>query len=449
MGHGILSPPVHHPYRDKHVWQWLTLCAMGVVALALGVVGFLRTAALHGSEMSPLDALYQSMQLFVLHYDFQSPPEIWQLNAARFLAPMVVSFTTIKAFLTVAFGHHLTIRHQWKHNHVVVCGLGRKGLQLARNYHDQHNWVVVIERDEENPALRQCEDLGIPYWIGDAGDPAVLKKARVQCARLLVAVTGDDGKNIEIALRARELCSGIRSAAHGRLDCFVHVVDPQMRRLLQDNKIFPQADNKFSASMFDFYAECATRLFQAHPLTGQRQIEPDSPTAVRLIVIAFGQMGESVAVRAAGIAKFANGKKLHVTIIDPLAGELAPSFKLRYPDFEKQCDAEIIPAVFESQRVAERIKQILAEPETVVTFAVCCDEDSRSLTVALELKAMLNGREATILNRMASNNGLATLLQGNDNSSSPRQPSGTINRVAGICPFGMLETLATPGEEST
>jgi galactitol-specific phosphotransferase system IIB component len=110
---------------------------------------------------------------------------------------------------------------------------------------------------------------------------------------------------------------------------------------------------------------------------------------------------------------------------------------------------EFIEARFESTQVAERLEEILNEHDSRLTFAVCCDEDSSSLTVALELKAMLKerGRQATIVNRMASNGGLTALIcdKKSQPTSDPPQEGPTF--VEGICPFGMLETLSMPGEK--
>jgi Trk K+ transport system NAD-binding subunit len=39
---------------------------------------------------------------------------------------------------------------------VVVCGLGRKGRQPARDFHEHGDWVVVIERDEGNDGIGTC-----------------------------------------------------------------------------------------------------------------------------------------------------------------------------------------------------------------------------------------------------------------------------------------------------
>ena len=121
------------------------------------------------------------------------------------------------------------------------------------------------------------------------------------------------------------------------------------------------------------------------------------------------------------------------------------AFQRRYPDFQRTCDVEFIEAAFESPQVAARIEQLRSEPDSRLTFAVCCDEDCRSLITALELKAMLHDREAIILARMSARSGLAALLCGNEPGTSPPADCAPASGVEGIHPFGMLETLSTPG----
>ena len=211
-------------------WQWPIICGSGLLVIILGTIGFMQLPAENASPIGFLDALYDSLKLFHMHFDHSDRPLPWELQAARFLAPLVVLSVLFKAFVTVVRGHRRILLHQTKHGHVVICGLGRKGLQLAKDFHQQGRWVVVIERDANNEFLHECEDEGILYWIGDAGHQSLLQKARVHCAELLIAITGDDGKNVEVAMRATKSCRQQSGENQSPLRCFMHIVDPQLRK---------------------------------------------------------------------------------------------------------------------------------------------------------------------------------------------------------------------------
>ena len=103
---------------------------LGVIALVLGLTGFVRLADAAGRADPAHRFLYLSIQLFVLQSGAVLPPLPWELEVARFLAPAVAGYTAISA-LAVLFREQLqrlrTLRLQ---DHVVVCGLGRKGALL-------------------------------------------------------------------------------------------------------------------------------------------------------------------------------------------------------------------------------------------------------------------------------------------------------------------------------
>jgi hypothetical protein len=80
-------------------------------------------------------------------------PKPWPLEIARFLAPAVTSYTVVLAVLRV-----MGLRWQlWRlRGHVVVCGLGHKGVYLAKRHLREGKRVVIIEADEDNDWIAAC-----------------------------------------------------------------------------------------------------------------------------------------------------------------------------------------------------------------------------------------------------------------------------------------------------
>ena len=433
-----------HQHHAEIGWQWPIICGSGLLVILLGTVGFIRLPAENANPIGFLDALYDSLKLFHMHFDRGDRPLPWELQVARFLAPLVVLSVLFKAFVTVVRGHRRILLHRTKQGHVVICGLGRKGLQLAMNFHQQGRWVVVIEKDANNEFLHECEDEGILYWIGDAGHQSLLQKARGHCAELLIAITGDDGKNVEVAMRAAELCRQRSGEDKSPLRCFMHIVDPQLRKLFREHPVFSGKSDRFEVTMFDFYENCALALFQEHALDGESGIRPGANTSARLVIVGFGQMGESVLLQAARIGHFAGSKKLRAIIIDPQSARLKQNFYRRYPNVDKTCEAQFFNFEFDSAEIVEKVAQWRAEQSTVLTFAVCCDDDTRSMTMALALKSQLKERPATILVRMSSTSGLTSLLSNAAGGGGENQPLAGEHWLDHIHPFGMLEALCTP-----
>jgi voltage-gated potassium channel len=88
-------------------------------------------------------------------------------------------------------------------NHLVVCGYGRMGKLVCRDFSAQGVPFVVIDRDEE-----VLQDFAVPHGVamhGDATSDEVLKAAGVERARALVTVAPSDADNLYITLSARLL----------------------------------------------------------------------------------------------------------------------------------------------------------------------------------------------------------------------------------------------------
>jgi voltage-gated potassium channel len=93
------------------------------------------------------------------------------------------------------------------HNHSIVCGFGRIGEQIAREFRKSGQSVVIIDSDPVR--IEQLEGEGWLTVVGDAGDDQPLIDANIESASRLVAATGFDATNLMISLSARSLNPGI------------------------------------------------------------------------------------------------------------------------------------------------------------------------------------------------------------------------------------------------
>ena len=88
-------------------------------------------------------------------------------------------------------------------NHYILCGYGRIGSFIARQFALEDVPFVVIEKDTDR--IKLAEEDGFPYVGGDASDDDVLINAGVEKAKCLVAATGSDADNLYITLSTRSL----------------------------------------------------------------------------------------------------------------------------------------------------------------------------------------------------------------------------------------------------
>jgi voltage-gated potassium channel len=89
------------------------------------------------------------------------------------------------------------------HHHMIVCGYGRMGRLVCREFSKHKLPFVIIDRNE--PLLKAFD---LPYGVvlpGDATSDEILKQAGVERARALITVAASDADNLYITMSARLL----------------------------------------------------------------------------------------------------------------------------------------------------------------------------------------------------------------------------------------------------
>jgi voltage-gated potassium channel len=99
--------------------------------------------------------------------------------------------------------------------HVIVCGFGRVGRNLAQYVSGADQEIVVIEKD---PARAADAEKAAPVVRGDATSDEVLKEAGIERARVLVTALNTDADNLFVTLTARSLCSDLFIVARARAE---------------------------------------------------------------------------------------------------------------------------------------------------------------------------------------------------------------------------------------
>jgi voltage-gated potassium channel len=88
-------------------------------------------------------------------------------------------------------------------DHYIVCGYGRIGGYICREFEGEGLPFVVIERDEQ--VIQGMEEEGVIYVRGDATDEKTLIDAGVERAKALITAVASDAENLYITLTARGL----------------------------------------------------------------------------------------------------------------------------------------------------------------------------------------------------------------------------------------------------
>jgi voltage-gated potassium channel len=87
--------------------------------------------------------------------------------------------------------------------HYILCGYGRVGRQVAREFAADDVPFVIVEHEQD--VLEECLAEGYLALLGEASDDEVLEKAGILRAGGLIAAVDSDAANVFVVLSARKL----------------------------------------------------------------------------------------------------------------------------------------------------------------------------------------------------------------------------------------------------
>jgi voltage-gated potassium channel len=198
----------------------VALIAFAVV-MAAGTVGYKH---LGGAETGWTDALYMTF-LMVATIGYGAGVEIWHRPDAQIftmtiafsgIAVMTYFFSSVTAIVLASdFDKSMRRRRMDKmmkklRGHYIVCGFGRVGRNVSQELDATGRHYIAIDEKLEQLEAQAEKRPGLLFIHGDAVDDDVLVEANIIDAHGVFAVTGDDSRNLMIALTAKQLAPGVR-----------------------------------------------------------------------------------------------------------------------------------------------------------------------------------------------------------------------------------------------
>lgn len=398
----------------RNLWSdysWFIILFLGAASLILGYIGFWKNGLALEAGRTFLDNLYLTLGLISLNTGVVPPPVNWELQVARFAVPAVTAYTAFLAFTTIFIQQTERVRLWFLQDHIIICGLGRKGFRLANQFLAGGSRVVVIEIDDDNEWIANIRSAGAVVIQGDAADPELLKKTRINRASCLIGVTGDDGNNAEIAVNAEWLS---RDRKEGCLNCIIHIFDDQLWRLLREKELNLGDNAHFRLELFNIFDRGAHRMIQDYsPWAG---LDPEK--APRILVIGLGKMGQRVIIETARgwqLDQDENPKKIKINLVDIEAEKKLGMLLNQHPRLENlvlfnPLDIDILSGDF------DRLSELVLEgaDQQLEACYVCLDDETFSLQTGLRLNHQLRKFQVPIVMRMAESGGLALLIEGRE-----------------------------------
>jgi Trk K+ transport system NAD-binding subunit len=424
-----MSQNSHDPTNSPR-WQWWLALVAGALTLVCGSVGVWQYDEKNAPGVSHgFNPIYHALQMLILHTPlFEKGMNGW-IEAGRWFGALTLLITST-ALLWKRLRHEFNLIRltRWSGHHV-VCGLGQKGFEIIQclKRDNPGALVVVIDPQPDFYLAEKCGKLGVCVIRADATQSEVLAQTRVAHAGEVIVITPTDEINVRIANQVQAQLTGQKGKA---TQIHVHLSDIHLREALQQaDETHRQKKLAGALHFFDVFDNEARRVLLALPLDGSG-IRGDDRRSVHVVILGFGRMGRSVALRAAKMGHFANGSSVRISIIDRHADEQRDRLLFRYPIFKQKTVCELVFNKAEAESITARdlIEKWAGEKDTLLHVFVCLDDDTRAVEVALRLKCVLQNRaDCHLLSRIHSHTSLATIFESASAAGMP------------IIPFGMVD----------
>jgi voltage-gated potassium channel Kch len=412
----------------RRVWRrhrWQVTVAAAAAGIVLGFIG----VGQNDPAASIIDRVYGTLQLFFLAYAPVPGHGISvALQLGRFLAPVAVAYVGLQAVaaLFVQQASELRIRALFR-RHLVICGLGRAGLDFAIAFAADGTKVVAVDVEPSARAIDECKERAIPLLIGDASDRALLVKAGVGRARAVVVTCGDDNVNGDVALTLR----ASSRARPSPLQCFVHIGDDRLCASLEEAMLLSSDTASTRVEFFNVHRSGPQALLNAYarPTAGGR--------APHLLIVGAGEVGTNLAVEAARRShhgRAPGSPSMQVTLLSPDAEARVAALRIRYPALEAGCRVlAVVGDPADPDRPSFEATGRHNPIEGVTAAFVCTDDDSMALRAALQLRKQLTADVPIVVCTTRRASSVTELLDAAGSNLAPNVHS-----------FAILEQVCTP-----
>ena len=385
------SRALYRTWRVLHTHSFGLLGLLAAATFGLGCYGFLLAFANQHVPYRPLDIAYDALQLFTVEFGPGSALQVDNvyLEFARFFAPLLTFVSVISLVMVHYLNRYLLAVYLrfLARDHVVVCGLGQLGPEVAERLTGEDRAVIVIEPDRDHPGVEACRSAGA-YVLRAEGDAAsVLRHVAIDRASDLFILSKDDAKNLDIAETARTVCNETRTRREP-LHCYCHLGDAQLCANVRGKALLAAAHSTVFLEPFNIHQIAGyCMMHEAGPLEVAAG-GPASPSpGPHVLIVGAGRMGEALLVRLARAwreTRPASGQRLRITLVDRRPNRPAEIVS-KYIRLERYAEVSAIPLEIGNADALLQNVEVLRALRTASHLYYCIDDPSLGLAIALAL----------------------------------------------------------------
>jgi len=387
------------------------LIVLFFLSLITGFLGFQRYFIQQGESFTWVRSLYCSLQLFAFEGGDLRGHIPWELQLARFVAPLTAVMAFIVTLMEIFKDRFNLMKISRMKNHVVIIGFGTKGKNILEENLLRKEKILVIENNPLNPNLASVKSSGVRLLIGDPTSENILIKAGIIKSKSVYLLTGDDTHQVNACLLIYKLIIDSNRDENNALNCIMHLQQKEFLNTMRTHQIVRDVHDGLSLTIFNVHENSARELYEENP-PDRSGINLESHKFVQIIIFGFGKTGEALALQTGLTGHYLNGKKQRVLIIDRLAKTKVEDFKERYPTYTDYCDIEYRTMEADNPQLIQHLLKFLDDPDALTTIVLCFDNKTNNLLLGLQLENVKldeSGEPPQIFVRTNNNDSLSGL----------------------------------------
>jgi voltage-gated potassium channel len=225
------------------------LSSRSKILIGLGMLLSIIVIGVTGYMLIEGDSFLNALYMTVITVSTVGFGEVHQLSAGGKIFTMILiisSFTTYAYALTTISTHFFegqlrfflggnrTKSFRKMQNHVIICGYGRNGQQVAKELKAHNHQYIVIDQNHD-VIVKNLEKAS--YFVeGDSTQDEVLIKANIKAAKALITTLPIDADNLYVVLTARALNPGLEIISRASNESS----ETKLRMAGVDNVVMPE-----------------------------------------------------------------------------------------------------------------------------------------------------------------------------------------------------------------
>ncbi len=369
----------------------------------IGAYGFLVALEKPGSWKDWADALYLSLQLFVINSGgIDTKTTSLSFEFARWSAPLCLAFAAVRMVLALAKENLTRFWLRFTSDHIVFCGCGDQARTLVKQYlnlkNKTHYKIVVI--DINNTAKNKVfEEEGVVFLKEDAMLPEVLRQAGVDRAHCVYILAGSDQTNLAIH-KAFEQVVGSRQGGKGKQSCIINLYDVTLKSLINNRIMQPKHRIPgWEVRTINTWENSARVL-----LTGKYGPHLHCPDEQQphVLILGYSWLAEQLIIRGARLGHYSGGRKLRITYVDENAEHMRDMLYAQYPVLDpdradhlkwQAHESNLLPVIDtcfiakSPENLTGKVYAEIVRPAPLTVAYICDSDDERAMRILVALMA--------------------------------------------------------------